>query len=187
LARLASGYDPLLVSRIGTALSQALFWCIVVSSAAGLFPREVRGRAVGLVFAGSSLATVLGLPAGTWLGQHFGWRIPFAVVVLVSLAGLSFSAMTIALAGRISQVAPGSVDMANAGTSIAVNVGITAGAFIGSVLLPEFGARSTALAGGLFSIAALAAVFGELLLRSRAASPKPASVLVTTEQLQSGC
>ena len=305
---LASGYDLLLVSRIGTALSQALFWCIVVSSAAGLFPREVRGRAVGMVFAGSSLATVLGIPAGTWLGQHFGWRIPFAAlsvlglltmfvvawllpttqpgegeasrgtapdarrywlmiavvslavtgsfvsftyvspfltqvsgfslgaltlillirgvagtagvvvggrmtdwnpwaaigvpvglqaltlcalylagaqpvaaVVLVSLAGLSFSAMTTALAGRILQVAPGSVDMANAGTSIAVNVGITAGAFIGSVLLPEFGARSTALAGGLFSIAALAAVFGELLLRSRPASPKPAPVLVTTE------
>lgn len=302
---LASGYDLLLVSRIATALSQALFWSIVVSSAAGLFPKRVRGRAVGLVFAGSSLATVLGIPAGTWLGENFGWRIPFvalsclglltmlvlawllptaqpgvgeasrgtapdarrywltiavvslaitgsfvsftyispfltqvsgfslgtltlillirgiagtagvviggrmadwnpwtaigapiglqalalcalylaggqpaAAIVLVSLAGLSFSAMTTALAGRILQVAPGSVDMATAGTSIAVNVGITAGAFIGSLLLPEFGARSTALAGGLFSIVALVAILGELLLRARTGSPKPASALL---------
>jgi DHA1 family inner membrane transport protein len=304
---LASGYGLLLVSRIATALSQALFWSIVVSSAAGMFPQRVRGRAVGLVFAGSSLATLLGIPAGTWLGQHFGWRTsfgalsclgllamvaaawllpatkpgegaasrgtapdarrywltiavvslaatgsfasftyvtpfltqvsrfslgalslillirgiagiagvaiggrmadwnpwtaigipvaaqalalcalylagaqPVAAVILVSVAGLSFSAMTTALAGRVLQVAPGSVDMATAGTSIAVNVGITAGAFIGSVLLPQFGVRSTALAGGLLSIAALAAVFGELLLQSRPA-PLEAPVLATTE------
>jgi MFS transporter, DHA1 family, inner membrane transport protein len=62
-------------------------------------------------------------------------------------------------------------------------LGITAGAFIGSVLLPEFGARSTALVGGLFSIAALTVVFGELLLRSRVASPDPMSALATTEPI----
>jgi predicted MFS family arabinose efflux permease len=309
---LASSYGLLLGSRIATALSQALFWSTVISSAAGLFPQKVRGRAVSLVFAGVSLASLLGVPAGTWLGQHFGWRSPFgalsclalltmfavawllpttkpgegeaargtapdarrywltiavvslaatgsftsftyitpfltrvsgfsagalslillvrgitglagvfiggrmgdwnpwiaigtpvtvqtlalcalyligaqpvAAVILVSLAGLSFAAMCTAITPRVLQVAPGTMDMATAGTSIAVNTGITAGALIGGLLLSGFGVRSTALVGGLLSTAALATVFGELLLRSRPAAPAPAlapqPALVTIE------
>src|SRR6202012_2961276 len=57
---LASDYGLLLATRIATALSQAVFWAVVVSSAAGMFPPRVRGRAVGLVFAGSSLAALRG-------------------------------------------------------------------------------------------------------------------------------
>src|ERR1700744_4607346 len=59
------------------ALGPAVLWAVVVSSAAGLFPPRVRGRAVGLVFAGSSLAALLGVPAGTWLGPHLRWRGSF--------------------------------------------------------------------------------------------------------------
>ena len=60
-----------------TALSQALFWSVVVSTTAGLFPPRVRGLVIAVVFAGSSLAAVLGLPVGTWLGQQAGWRTAF--------------------------------------------------------------------------------------------------------------
>jgi MFS transporter, DHA1 family, inner membrane transport protein len=79
----------------------------------------------------------------------------------VALAGLAFSALATALSSRVLQVAPGSVDLASAGTSVAFNVGITLGALLGSVLLSEFGVRSTALVSGLLSLAALAVALAE--------------------------
>ena len=287
----ASSYWVLLAARVVTALSQALFWSIVVPTAAGLFPPRVRGRVIAVVFAGSSLAAVLGLPVGTWLGQQAGWRTaflalsafglaamvtiatclptampggghaargttpdarryltlmamtilattgtfaaftyvapfltevsqlpaaatgplllvrgvagivgvavggalvdrspwvamlipvtaqatallglyalgatPVAAAGLVALSGLSFAALTTALASRVLQVAPGSADLAAAGASTAVNVGITAGALIGSILLPGLGVRSTALVGGLLSLAALGVALCEPLV-----------------------
>jgi MFS transporter, DHA1 family, inner membrane transport protein len=88
-------------------------------------------------------------------------------VALVAVSGLAFSAPTTALASRLLQVAPGSVDLAASVVSTAVNVGITVGALVGSVLLPQDGTRSTALAGGLLSLTALAVVLAEPLLASR--------------------
>jgi hypothetical protein len=83
-----------------------------------------------------------------------------------------------ALASRVLQVAPGNADLAAAGVATAVNVGITAGAFIASILLAGLGVRSTALVGGLLSLAALAVVLSEPLVaatgRLRAAPSPPA-------------
>jgi MFS transporter, DHA1 family, inner membrane transport protein len=70
-------------------------------------------------------------------------------------------------------VAPGSADLAAAGASTAVNVGITAGALVGSVLLPGVGVRGTALLGGLLSLAALAAALAEPL--AAASTHRPAA------------
>jgi MFS transporter, DHA1 family, inner membrane transport protein len=89
-----SDYWVLLASRMVIALSQALFWSVVVSTAAGLFPLRVRGRVLAVVFAGSSLASVVGLPVGTWLGEQMGWRAAFlvlsgvGVLTLVTIAAL---------------------------------------------------------------------------------------------------
>ncbi len=77
LSAAASIYPVLLAARLLTALSQALFWSVVASSAAGLFPAAQRGRTVAVLFAGSALGPVLGVPAGTWLGQQAGWRTAF--------------------------------------------------------------------------------------------------------------
>jgi MFS transporter, DHA1 family, inner membrane transport protein len=52
-----------------------------------------------------------------------------------------------------------------------VNVGITAGAFVGSILLPGLGVRSTALVGGLLSLAALAVALSEPLLATGSREP----------------
>ncbi|MEU7748935.1 hypothetical protein [Nonomuraea sp. NPDC049158] len=82
------------------------------------------------------------------LGPYVLGDVPLVAAGLVALTGLAFSAMCTAAASRILQVAPGSVELASAGVSTAFNVGITAGAFIGSVLLPGFGVRSTALVAG---------------------------------------
>jgi len=95
------------------------------------------------------------------LGLYAAGGTRAAAIGLLALSGLSFAALTTALASRVLQVAPGSADLAAAGISTAVNVGITVGALLGSILLPGLGVRSTVLASGLLSLAALAVALGE--------------------------
>ncbi|MCT9075752.1 MFS transporter [Streptomyces fulvoviolaceus] len=91
----AVSYGLLLAARVATAVAQALFWAVMGPVAVGLFPPERRGRVIGLLSVGGSLATVLGVPAGTWLGGHSGWRVPFAV--LGALAVVSLVAVAVLL------------------------------------------------------------------------------------------
>jgi predicted MFS family arabinose efflux permease len=81
----AHSYLVLLIARLVTALTQAMFWSVVASTATGLFPPQVRGRVVSRLSIGNSLAPVLGIPAGTWLGQQLGWRAAFLVMGGVAL------------------------------------------------------------------------------------------------------
>lgn len=84
-AAVAPSYGWMLAVRVATAGSQAVFWAVGPVAAAGLFSPEARGRAVAGVFGGSSLAIVVGVPAGTWLGQQAGWRVPFIALAAVAL------------------------------------------------------------------------------------------------------
>ncbi|WP_127542190.1 MFS transporter [Actinoplanes sp. OR16] len=88
------GYWPLLGSRIVVAMSQALFWSVVTPATAALFEARVRPRALSLLYAGSSLGALAGVPLGTWLGQTAGWQAAFlamsaaGLVILVVIATL---------------------------------------------------------------------------------------------------
>jgi predicted MFS family arabinose efflux permease len=75
LGAAARSYGALLATRMAIALSHAVFWAVVAAAAAALVPRERRGRAFGIVFSGVSLASVVGVPAITWLGQQTSWRV----------------------------------------------------------------------------------------------------------------
>jgi predicted MFS family arabinose efflux permease len=291
---LAPSYDVLLGSRLLIALAQAMFWSVVTSAATGLFPAAIRGRIVARLSIGSALAPVLGVPAGTWLGQQAGWRSAFlvmagvglaagvavlvlmptlaprdsgaargaepsarrylvlvagtalgvtgfltaftyitpflldvsgfgpsslgplllasgvaglagtlavatvldrhprpalivpllviaaallglyalgtvklAAIALFAAASLAYSALAAAVGSRTLQVAPGSTDIAAAGTSCAFNVGIAAGSFLGGALIEHPGTRSVALVGGLLAASALATLAAESLLVGR--------------------
>jgi len=88
----APAYGVLLVSRAVTAVAQAVYWAIAMPVAATLVPPERRGRAVASVSAGSSLAVLLGVPLGTWVGQVVDWRAAFlgaGLLGAVSLAGIA--------------------------------------------------------------------------------------------------
>ncbi len=288
LSALAPNYWFLMSARMVTALSQALFWAVVTPAAAGLFRAEVRGRAISILYAGSSVAALAGVPVGTWLGQQTNWRVAFfalsgigllivvtiaallpntpvglgsadrgsapdrgrylsivattalavtgaftaftyinpfltdvsgfsessigplllvrgvaglagvfvvgflvdrygwqimvtlmavqtvalagqyamggsqvATLITMSVSGFTLAALSAALGARVLAVAPGGSDMAGAGTSTAFNIGITAGAFFGSVLLPGSGVRSTALAGALLTLVGFVVVLAE--------------------------
>ena len=80
LASLGGGYAGLLAGRMLTGFAQAQFWAVVTATAAGLFPAHVRGKIVSRLLLGPAVAGLIGLPAATWLGQHFGWRAPFYVL-----------------------------------------------------------------------------------------------------------
>jgi predicted MFS family arabinose efflux permease len=89
LGAAATGYDFLLATRMGIAVAHAVFWACVAATASALVPPERRGRALGMVFAGSSLAFVLGVPAITWLGQHTSWRVATLAAAGVGLVALA--------------------------------------------------------------------------------------------------
>ncbi|MFI1658369.1 MFS transporter [Streptomyces sp. NPDC020472] len=93
IAALATSSWLLLVARLVTALAQALFWAVMGPVAVGLFAPAVRGRVVGALSVAGSLALVIGVPTGTWLGRQSDWQVPVAV-----LAGLgAVSPVTIAV------------------------------------------------------------------------------------------
>ncbi len=82
---LAPSYGLLMVARIATAFAHGAFFGIGAVVARDLVPRERRAQAVALMFAGLTLANVLGVPLGTALGQWAGWRAAFWAVVVIGL------------------------------------------------------------------------------------------------------
>jgi DHA1 family chloramphenicol resistance protein-like MFS transporter len=84
---LTDSYTVLLATRFVAAFVYAGFWAVAASTAVALVSTDRRGRAMSVVAGGLTLAMVVGLPAGTWIGQHFGWRVAvWAVTVLSVLA-----------------------------------------------------------------------------------------------------
>ncbi|WP_432926283.1 MFS transporter [Microbispora sp. CA-135349] len=291
LTAVAPNYPTLLAARLLVAATQALFWSVATPAAAAMFPPEIRGRAIARMSIGSSLGPVLGVPAGTWLGQQVGWRAAFALaaavglvtcvtvatlmpgrrqagpgshepgrgatpdarryallivatvigvggyltaytyitpfllefggfapaalsplllasgiagvtgtivvgrlldsrprtalagplalitcallglyafgavhpvaVVALCVTGMSFSALAAAIASRALQVAPGSTDIASAGSGSAFNIGIAGGSLLGGALIDHSGVRSVTVAGAVLTAAALGVLLCE--------------------------
>ncbi len=82
---LAPTFSLLLTARICTALMHGAFFGIGSIVAANVVPHEQRARAVAIMFSGLTLANVLGVPAGTALGQAYGWRAAFWAIVPIGL------------------------------------------------------------------------------------------------------
>jgi len=89
LCAIAPNYDVLMVARVVAAFCHGSFFGIGAVVAAHLVPTHQRARAIALMFAGLTLANVLGVPFGTFLGQWAGWRSTFwAVTALGVIAAL---------------------------------------------------------------------------------------------------
>jgi DHA1 family inner membrane transport protein len=86
---LADSYGLLMLARVVTSLAHGAFFGIGAVVAAGLVAPNKRTQAVAMMFAGLTLANVLGVPFGTALGQALGWRATFWAVSLIGLAAMA--------------------------------------------------------------------------------------------------
>ncbi len=100
LGAAAHSYTVLMATRMAIALSHAMFWAVVAAAGAALVPPERRGRALGIVFAGASLSSVIGVPLLTWIGQQTSWRV--ATLVASGLGLVSLCAVYVVLARDVA-------------------------------------------------------------------------------------
>lgn len=82
---LASNYVSLLLSRMLTATVAGAIISIVLVLANYIAPREKRASLVSWVFAGFSIASVVGVPIGTAISQHFTWHDSFWIVTWLTV------------------------------------------------------------------------------------------------------
>lgn len=87
---LAPDYGWLIGARVLTAFCHAAFFGIAAIVAGDLVAPDRRGQAVALVFAGLTVANILGVPAGTALGQAMGWRTTFLAVAAIGVTALGW-------------------------------------------------------------------------------------------------
>ncbi|MGW1669490.1 Cmx/CmrA family chloramphenicol efflux MFS transporter [Streptomyces sp. NPDC002324] len=85
---LAPNYGVLFASRVVSALACAGFWAVGAAVAVAMVPVNARARALAIMIGGLSIANVLGVPAGAFLGEHFGWRSAFWAVAVASAIAL---------------------------------------------------------------------------------------------------
>jgi DHA1 family inner membrane transport protein len=84
----APNYLSLTLMRFITGLPHGAFFGIAALVAASMVPVTHRARAVGRVMLGLTIATLVGMPVATWLGQGLGWRPTFAAVGVVGTLAL---------------------------------------------------------------------------------------------------
>lgn len=95
LAWQAPSYKTLILARILTGLAHGVFFSIGSMIATSLVSKDKEASAIAIMFTGLTVALVTGVPLGTWIGQHFGWRATFLVVSALGLIALIGSAILV--------------------------------------------------------------------------------------------
>jgi len=76
-------FAPLLITRVLSALANAGFLAVALSTATTLVPANQKGRALSILLSGTTIATVAGVPAGALLGTALGWRTTFWAIAIL--------------------------------------------------------------------------------------------------------
>ena len=93
LSALAPTYGWMMAFRFLSGVPHGAYFGIASLVAASLVPNDKRTRALGQVFLGLTIATVIGVPAANFLGQAIGWRWSFAVVALLGVTAMGLVAI----------------------------------------------------------------------------------------------
>lgn len=81
---LAPNYYFLLAARIVTGIFGGVIGSVVMAIATDLFPFQMRGRVMGFLQTAFAASQILGIPAGLFFSNHWGWHSPFLMIVAVS-------------------------------------------------------------------------------------------------------
>lgn len=95
LAWQSPGYGTLVVARLLTGLAHGVFFSIGSTIATSLVAKEKAASAIAIMFGGLTVALVTGVPLGTFIGQHFGWRETFLAVSLIGVIATVASAILV--------------------------------------------------------------------------------------------
>ncbi|KRM30784.1 major facilitator superfamily protein [Agrilactobacillus composti DSM 18527 = JCM 14202] len=82
---LATSFMTLAIARIVTATVSGAIISVAITFGAAVAPRAKRARLIAWIFSGFSIASVFGVPLGTWMSGHLGWRSVFIVITLLAL------------------------------------------------------------------------------------------------------
>ncbi|MCA1022904.1 MFS transporter [Halobacillus litoralis] len=104
VAAMSTSFGMLLAARFITAFSHGIFFSIGSTIAADLVPEHKRASAIAFMFTGLTVATVTGVPLGTFIGQAFGWRATFWGVALLGVVGIIAS--SILVPGNLKEAPP---------------------------------------------------------------------------------
>jgi predicted MFS family arabinose efflux permease len=94
-AATASGFGPLLAARVLVGVSIGAFWAVAGGIALRLVPKADVPRATAAVYGGIGAATVLGVPAGTLIGDEFGWRAALVALMVLALVAMAAIALLV--------------------------------------------------------------------------------------------
>lgn len=86
---IAPDYATLMAARVVTAFAHGTFFGVGSVVATGLVAPDRRASAIAIMFTGLTVANILGVPFGTWLGQTLGWRATFWAVTLVGIVAMA--------------------------------------------------------------------------------------------------
>ncbi len=107
LAWQAPSYESLVAARVLTGLAHGVFFSIGSTIATSLVPRDKAASAIAIMFTGLTVALVTGVPLGTFIGQHFGWRETFLAVS--ALGVIAFIGSLLFVPSSIPHKAPASL------------------------------------------------------------------------------
>ncbi|MFR0355520.1 MFS transporter [Streptomyces sediminimaris] len=100
LSALAPVFGVMLIGRIVASLAHGAFFGIGSVVAAQLVAPEKKASAISLMFTGLTVANIVGVPLGTYIGQAAGWRVTFAGVAALGVVGLLGVARLVPGTGR---------------------------------------------------------------------------------------
>ncbi len=103
----APGYESLVLARILTGLAHGVFFSIGATIATNLVTKDKAASAIAIMFSGLTVALVTGVPLGTFIGQHFGWRATFLAVA--ALGVIAFFASLFFIPRNLQHNKPASV------------------------------------------------------------------------------
>ncbi|MBB3356975.1 MULTISPECIES: MFS transporter [unclassified Novosphingobium] len=109
---LAPTYGFLMAARVLTALAHGTFFGVGSVVATGLVADDRKALAIAVMFTGLTVANILGVPLGTWIGQHFGWRATFVAVTLTGLAAFAIIAALVPRDGAAPEASNWRADLA---------------------------------------------------------------------------